>query len=883
MDPWTAITSLSLLIGLGAGVIGIGAGAIQIIDYVKKAHTDKTEGPLSDPVIKRNGFAARVEHQVIERCAEVQRLNNLPAETTQLFGRENEGTTICDKLLRPEVRLVTLTGPGGVGKTRLGFHVMSELLNHFSDGAYWVDLSVIRDPALVMSVIAQALHIPETSGRTLIQALKDYLRDKHLMLMLDNFEQVSAAAPQLTELLEASGKLKILVTSRMRLNLSGEHIFDVPLLQLPNPQEASSVTALGECASIRLFVQRAQSVRSDFRLTEANAVAVAKICNRLDGLPLALELAAARVRILSPQLLLEHLSSRLDFLTGGARDRPLRHQTLQSTLDWSYDLLDEGHKRFFRRMAPFVGGGTLEALEAVCNYDRDLKLDVLNGAETLLSYNLIQQKEGSYGESRFWMLGTIHEYALEKLQESGEREALEREHALYFMWFSEEAEPHLTRARQQDWLNRLDEEHDNLRAALLWATSNVERTGTSRPTGSQAWVEPNSGTSDSIEIGLRIGGAISRFWYVRGYFSEGREQLERLLSVVSPLTNAAISGGVELNTSLKIDSKSKALVALGTLAYRQGDYAAARITLEEAHSTSRETGDKKSMALALNYLGLTSFIQGDYSAARVLLEDSLAIWKEIGDKWGMALALNNLGGLTLEQGGYAAARSLYEQSLHIQREIGDKWGIAISLNTLGNVFYQQGDYSAARSLYEQSLVVKRAIGEKWGIASSLSNLGIVSQMQDDYATARSLYEQSLVIRLEMGDKWSIAASLSNMGNLSYMQGDYSAARSLYEQSLAIQRDIGNKSGIAGSLAGLGEAAIEIGQSQKGAELLGASQDLLEAIGAVLEVSERIPFERAIASALSQLGEEAFEKAWREGQAMSQEQAIQYALGESIGI
>jgi predicted ATPase/class 3 adenylate cyclase len=754
------------------------------------------------------------------------RPNNLPVQSTAFIGREKEVAAVVALLRNPDVRLVTLTGPGGTGKTRLGLQVAAEVLDDFEGGVYSVELAALTDPSLVASTIAQTLGVTESAGKPLLDSLREYLKDRHLLLLLDNFEQVAVASSVVDALMKGAARLKVLATSRVCLNLYGEHEYAVPPLSLPDPKHLLSLEHVSQYEAVRLFIERAQAVKSDFTITNENAPAVAEICVRLDGLPLAIELAAARVKLFSPQALLSRLGNRLKMLTGGASNLPRRQQTLRAAIEWSYDLLSEGEKQFFRRMAVFQGGRTLEGLEAVCNYDGSLEVDVLDGVESLVNNSLLGQREGRDGEPRFWMLETIHEYAREKLQENGEAEALHREHALYFMTLAEEAQPHLVGKEQQEWLERLEEEYDNIRAALRWGR------------------ETNQ--AEDIETGLRLAGAIWRFWLVRGYFSEGLEQLSGLLVLQ------------------QAEKKSEGLTT---------DISRIRA---EALYTDESKGYR---AKALNGAGLLAHNQGDYATARSLHNESLALKQELGDKQGIAASLGNLGLVAQEQGDHITARSLHEESLVLRREIGHKSGIAYALTNVGIMAQEQGDHITARSLHEESLAMQRELGDKRGIAMSLVNLGIVAHLQEDYTTARSLAEESLVLLRELGDKWGIAAALNNIGNVAQEEGDYASARALYEESLLLFRELGNKLRIAMSLAGLGRVAVNMGRPELGARVLGAVEARLGDIDAVLDSEDRLPYERAVESARSLLEEEPFERAWQQGRAMSMEQAIKYALEE----
>src|ERR687894_2385677 len=436
------------------------------------------------------------------------RPNNLPMQPTPLVGREREVEDVRERLLAPEVRLLTLTGPGGTGKTRLALQAAADLLDEFEDGVFFVALATLTDPTLVASTVAQVLDVRESGDQPLIEGVKDYLKDKRLLLVLDNFEQVLEAAPLAGELLSAP-RLKVLATSRIPLGVYGEHEYAVPPLAVPDPKRLPGLEALSQYEAVRLFIERARAAKADFAVTSENAPAVAEICARLDGLPLAIELAAARVKLLPPGAMLGRLGRRLKLLTGGARDLPERQRTLRGAIEWSHTLLEEGEKTLFARLAVFSGGRTLEAIEAICDTEGDLPIEAFEGVSSLVDKSLLRQEEGPNGEPRFVMLETVHEFAREKLGQSAETQEIKRVHAEYFLTLIEVAHPELKGPDQLEWLERLEAEHDNMRAALSWASERKE-----------------------VEVALRLGGSLWWFWWMRGYYSEGRRWLQEALAMV---------------------------------------------------------------------------------------------------------------------------------------------------------------------------------------------------------------------------------------------------------------------------------------------------------------------------------------------------------------
>ncbi len=671
-----------------------------------------------------------------------RRPHNLPAQPTALIGREKEVASVCSLLRRADARLVTLTGPGGTGKTRLGLQVAAELLDDFKDGVWFVNLAPIGDPNLVAATAAQTLGINESAGRSLLDQLKDYLREKQLLLLLDNFEQVAEAAPLVSELLTVALGLKALVTSRMPLHLSGEREYAVPPLGLPpaavRTLERSNVQTfeveISQYEAVRLFIERAQAVKADFAVTNANAPAVAEICYRLDGLPLAIELAAARVKLFPPQALLARLGSRLKLLTGGARDLPARQQTIRSTIDWSYQLLDEDEKRLFTRLGVFVGGCTLEAAEAVCNADGDPPMDVVDAIAALLDQSLVRQEEGLDGEPRFTMLETIREYALEQLVARSEADATRQQHADYFLRLAEQAEPWLLfrRPEREPWLERLEAEHDNLRAALEWF-----------------------GDRGEVEHSVRLAGALTKFWSRRYHWDEG---------------NAWLQAALTRSSTISVAVRAKALVGAGHLAFWLCDFTGARVYAEEGLSLFRGLGDKPAIAYALLSLGAIVLNKGEYAMARACAEEGLALFDEVNDQWGRPYALQLLGQIAAVQGDLTQAAVYNEQILAFSRQLRDKTGIAMGLTNAGIIAQSHGDWAHTVELYAESLALYREVGDKAITIETLHDLGGAVLHQGDVLRAAACFAEGLALSRELGDRSGIALSLAGMAGVASVQG-----------------------------------------------------------------------------------------------------------------
>jgi predicted ATPase/DNA-binding CsgD family transcriptional regulator len=628
--------------------------------------------------------------------------HNLPIPPTPLIGRQNEVVTASNLLLREDVRLLTLTGPPGIGKTRLAIEIATRLLTYFADGVYFINLAPITEAHLILPTVAHALDLRQVTERPLVEELTGFLVNQRVLLVLDNFEQVIQIAPALIDLLQGALHLKLLVTSRELLRVSGEHNFPVPPLPLPPvltdqgaPRTLASLPPgrISQFDAVQLFVQRAVALRPDFALTLDNALMVAGICCRLDGLPLAIELAAARVRHLPPQEIYERLQNRLHILTRGTRDLPVRQRTLRAAIEWSYELLDPDETALFRQLAVFQNGATLEAVEAISRWSGDLGADTLSLMASLVDKSLLRQVEGVDQTPRFVMLETIHEYASERLHESGESQSMRRYHAQYFLILAEQAEPELRRAQQKLWLHRLEDDHDNLRAALKWALE----------------------TTDG-EMAGRLGAALWRFWQRRSHLAEGREWLEQILVL-----------GARVPSTLR----AQMLAGSGFLAFLQGNYTTGRALEEESLKLYQEIGDKTGIALAFTYLADLEYVLGDAQPEMAIarFEQALALWREAGDRPGIAKALSDLGEAARTIGDFQAARARYEESLTIRRELGDSGAIAVDLQNLGHVAHHEGDYKQARQLFTESLLISSDLGNKHTASDALRGLaGVAARM-----------------------------------------------------------------------------------------------------------------------------------------------------------
>jgi predicted ATPase/DNA-binding CsgD family transcriptional regulator len=655
------------------GVLGVGSRtqAIARAHELRLLDEDDQVGPLAAQSVFR---APR---------------HNLPQEPTPLVGRTRELTTLAR--LMSHTRLLTLVGPPGTGKTRLALHVAHTQLHEFRNGVYFVSLAPISHPTLVLNSIASAVGINQAPEQTMLDTLKHVLAESEMLLVLDNFEHVLDAAPDIAELLAAAPRLKVLATSREPLHLYGEQEYAVPPLELPHPDRLD-LDALADCEAIALFLQQARAVRPDFQLTTENALDIAKICVRLEGLPLVIELAAARIKLLSPRVLLERLSNRLDTLTGGAQNLPVRQQTLRNTIEWSYHLLDEGEKVLFARLAVFAGGWTLEAAENICGHD--LPIPLLDGLASLLDKSLIQQVRDASDGTRFMMLETIREYALQCLRVSGEEQALRARHADWFTDFAETTGSSIHSGYRAAGLTSLETEHNNFRAVLGWSLDG------------------------NPEPGLRLIAALGMCWRVRSYLVEGYHWAQQLLKITTPVAPEVRAHALASTSRL--------------LACYLGKFDEGEQMAREAIALGRQSGDELATAKALYALG-TAIMKDAPAQARVYVEEAQALFQALGDEWGIANSYNVLGEAARIEGDYDTAKTFYLQALPMLQRDGNLWEANVVLTNLAYVAVRQGDCERACALFMQGLANSQELGDKLSIANCLAGLagvhGIIGQAE----------------------------------------------------------------------------------------------------------------------------------------------------------
>jgi predicted ATPase len=856
--------------------------------------------------------------------------NNLPLQLSSFIGREKEQEEVI-RLVKKN-RLLTLVGAGGIGKSRLSIQVASALLNDFPNGLWLVELAPLSDPALVPQAIVTTLGLIDQAGRSPQMILADFLQTKRALLVLDNCEHFIQACAELAEaLLRTCPDLHILATSREALGIAGETLYLVPALTTPDPVRVS-LNFLPNYEAVQLFVERAQSALAGFMLTPENASTIAQICHQLDGIPLALELAAARIKMMSVEQIASHLNDRFHLLTGGARTALPRHQTLQAMIDWSHDLLSEPERVLLRRLSMFTGGWTLESAESVCLDEGIEKYEILDLLTQLLNKSLILAEHKQGQETRYRMLETICQYARGKLWAVHEGELMRQRHLAYFVDLAERAEPNLRAFDMIMWLDQLEAEHDNIRAALARA------------------LESN------IEAELRLASALLWFWHIRSHKNEGIDWLEQGLSIEaaergdqSLTPNRAMIRGKALNASgalmsmffdfgkaqarleeslvlfreLRYAGKQGMAYALWGLADMRSEGNRARNLLEQSLTLFRELMDKFGVAQCLDLLGEMALEEGDRTRARVNWEESLALRKDLGDKEGIAYVFCNLGHFARSQHDDQVASTLYEKSLALYREVGNRWMMGQVLTDLGWMFYGQGDYSQAAKRYEEALRLHRDVGEKYAITNALNDLARVGLSQGDYGQAAKMLEEGLALTREGDHKNRGVGSLIGLGEVAWSQGDYEQATQKFEEALVLSQQAEDKGGTVLALYGLGRVAQSQGnyssaralhtegimlyrervvpswekkgaayhlealatlaadqnQIKRSALLFGAADALYPPLRFEMSAKERAEHDQAVDAARAALDEEAFTGAYEEGKKMTLDEAVAYALEE----
>jgi predicted ATPase/DNA-binding SARP family transcriptional activator len=807
----------------------------------------------------------RLERQILNQDPGLELPNaavrvpaKLPLPPTQLIGRERELAEIRSLLAR--TRLLTLTGTAGTGKTRLAIETAARASGRFQGEVFFVGLAPLHDPDLVLPAIAQTLEIKDTGGHTVVETLATALdASDGVLVVLDNCEHLLDFTPSLAQLIAATPKLTLLATSREPLHLAGERVYPVPPLRSDE--------------AVPLFVERVEAVKPDFRLTPTNEPVVIEICRRLDGLPLAIELAAARISLFPPPALLDRLDERLKLLTTGGRDQPARHQTLRAAIDWSYDLLSEHDRVLFEQVSVFAGGWTLAAADAVCGGE----LELVDGLASLIDKNLVQLG-GTEPEPRFTMLETIREYARERLAQPDAQQLRDR-HLDWAVDFAERADPELRGPEQRLWLERLQPELDNFRAAFHWSTSR--------------------GDADRA---LRLGASLLEFWMVRADWSEGRRWVERALALPgasdAPARMKALRAAAELADALSDYPESiayyeeslelarstgdergiaEALFGLSFAAERVGDYGESRRLMEQSVTILRELGDEPSLARSLGGL---AWLENDFRRARRLWSETLAIRRRLANRESVGWTLIQIGFCAQVEGDYATARDAYNEALSIAQELDYERMVARSLTQLGELALLEGDVAPAKVLLEQTVPSWRRIGHRSGLVDALRGLGYAATLERDFAAAASFLEESHRVAREIGARPLEALALGSLATLATAEEDFERAQTLRIEALRLWREIEDDAGAAAAMRGLGEVAAAQGHLDRAVLLLASSEALRDKIGAAIAPSRHERYEHAVATVRQGLGEEEFAASWAAGRALEPQAVYELAVSSS---
>jgi predicted ATPase/class 3 adenylate cyclase/uncharacterized protein HemY len=790
--------------------------------------------------------------------------NNLPIQVTSFVGREREIREVT--ALVGDTRLLTLLGPGGTGKTRLSLQVAANLIEFFAEGIWFVELAPLYDPALVPQAVASALSVREEAGRPLLTTLTDYLRARSALLILDNCEHLVDACARLADgFLRTCPQVALLASSREALGTPGEVTYRVPSLSLPDHRHLPPVERLTDFEGVRLLVERASSVKPGFKLTDANAAAAVQICQRLDGIPLAIELAAARLKSLSPREIAAHLDERFRLLTAGSRTVLPRHQTLRGLIDWSYELLSEPERALLRRVAVFAGGWNLAAAEAV-------DADALDLISRLVDKSLVVTDEED-GETRYGLLETIRQYGLEKLREAGEEALIRDRHRDFHLALAESAAPYLQGPDQSTWLRRLESAHDNLRAALRWSLDRA-----------------------NVEASFRFAAALDLFWDTHGHITEGRQWLDQILPRAGELPVPP--------TACSWRAHPAALDAAARMALRLSDFGRAKELYLESLERWRAVGDRRAIAEVLNNLGDLVRQLGDRRQGKAMIEESLLLFRQVTDNRGIAHALSNLADILLAEGDQQEAKRLFEESLPLFRTTADRRGLSHGLNNLGGILAREGQYAGAEALYRDSLRLAEEVDDKHAIATAHRSLADVARHQHRFGDSLGRYRQSIDTFLSLDDKYCAGKSMLGLGWLAYETADLERASSLAQDALALYREIKVPAEEALALNLLGRLALHQGRFETAKEhlkqSLGIQQSVSDAAGIAMNVEdlarvahargnrglmvqllaaadavrrindislsarERESFDAAVASARSALDDATFQSAWAAG-------------------